>query len=130
MNLCNGSNPVAFTVGSVVTPRTVIYAEGLGAELVPAEPVLLDVGFTVDPMRRKVSATDYAQVFAADMATNEVDAFISLDSGMARFRTRITIADGRFRLHLSRRYIRLRKPASQSCWLNYAGTGSGRRTKL
>jgi hypothetical protein len=94
-------------VRTVVRSGPVIYAEDFGAELVRAEPALLNVGFTVRPVRGKVSATDYAQMFAADMATNEVDAFTSLDFGMARFRTRITVADERFRLHLGRRYIRL-----------------------
>ncbi len=51
-----------------------IYTEGFGAESVRGERVLLDVGFTASPMRRKVLAIDYSQVFAADKATNEVDA--------------------------------------------------------
>jgi hypothetical protein len=73
MNLLNGSNPVALVVRRIVAARTVIDAERFGAEFIRAEPVLLDVGFTVDPMRRKVSATDYVQVFAADQAANEVE---------------------------------------------------------
>ena len=47
--------------------------------------VLLDVGFTVSPMRREVSATDYAQVFAADTAANEVSAFTVSRSVSAEF---------------------------------------------
>ena len=46
--------------------------EGFGAELVRAEPIVLDVGCTVNAMRRKVSVTDYAQVFAADEATDKM----------------------------------------------------------
>ena len=83
-----------------------IYTEGFGAELVRAEPVLLDVGFTVGSMRRKMSAIDYAQVFAADTAANEVDA--NTTSVLAEFwipssfkaMRRFTVAGGvKSRLH-------------------------------
>ena len=74
-----------------------------------------------------MSATDYAQVLAADTAANEVDALTSLDFGMVRFRTRITVADGRFRLHLGRRYICLESLRVKICYVKrWRCTGPGR----
>lgn len=78
MNLLNGSNPLFLVKRTVVGSRTVIYTERFGAELVRAEPVFLHVGFTVNAMRPKMSATDYAQLFAADQAANEVGAITSV----------------------------------------------------
>jgi hypothetical protein len=42
--------------------------------LVRAERVLGHVGFTVSPISGKMSATDYAQMSAADTAANEIHA--------------------------------------------------------
>jgi hypothetical protein len=42
---------VALTIRTVVGSGTMIYTEGFGAELVGAEPIFLNVGFTVSPMR-------------------------------------------------------------------------------
>jgi len=46
---------------------------------------------------------------------------------MVRFRTRITVADGRFRLHLGRRYIRLESLRVKICYVKrWRCTGPGR----
>ena len=50
MNFLNDSNPVALVVRRIVAARTMIYTESFGAQLVRAESVLLDVGFTVSPV--------------------------------------------------------------------------------
>jgi hypothetical protein len=44
------SNPLPPIVSTVVGAGTMIYTESFGAELVRAEPVLLDIGFTVGAM--------------------------------------------------------------------------------
>jgi hypothetical protein len=44
------SDPLSPIVRTVVGPGTVIYAERFGAELVRAERVLGDVGFTIDAL--------------------------------------------------------------------------------
>jgi hypothetical protein len=75
----DGGNPLFLVKRTVVTPGTVIYAEWFGAELIRAEPVFLHVGFTVGTMLWKMSATDYAQVFVANTAANEVGAVTAVE---------------------------------------------------
>jgi hypothetical protein len=67
-------NPLPPAVRIEVGSGTMIYTEGFGAELVGAEPVFLHVGVTISAGGGKMPATDYAQVFAADEARNEVGA--------------------------------------------------------
>jgi hypothetical protein len=68
------SDPFPLVVRTVVGSGAVIYSEGFGAELVWAEPIFLDVGFPVSAVDEQMPAADQSQVFAADTATDEVDA--------------------------------------------------------